>query len=92
MSNVFHLLSGMLMMGFTVAALFFFRFWTKTRERIFAYFGGAFLILAIERLVLTFYSDNNTAEDHPQVYFFRLVAFLTILYGINSKNRQGHPH
>jgi hypothetical protein len=87
MSDFFHFLSGMLMMGFSVAALFFFRFWVKTRDRIFAYFGSAFFILAFERWILTIISGNNTAEDHPQVYFLRLFAFLTILYGINAKNR-----
>jgi hypothetical protein len=88
MITSFNFLSGSLMMGFGVAAIFFFRFWSKTRDRLFAAFGIAFTILAFERIVLFAGSSYNTAEDHPQIYFMRLVAFLTILYGINAKNRQ----
>ena len=87
MSGAFQFLSGTLMMGFLVSALFFFRFWAKTREVIFLAFGVSFSLLAIERIVLLSESRLNTAEDHPHVYFIRLFAFLTLLLGINAKNR-----
>ncbi len=73
-------------MGFSVAGLLFFRFWTKTRDPIFKSFGIAFFIMAVERVVLLFQVNANTAEDHPLIYLFRLSAFITILVGIREKN------
>jgi hypothetical protein len=87
MSALFQFLSGSLMMGFGIAALFFFRSWQKTRDRIFMSFGVSFFILALERIVLLTQSNSNLAEDHPQVYLMRLTAFIILLWGIRGKNR-----
>jgi hypothetical protein len=78
------------MMGCLVAGMFFFRFWTKTRDRLFAIFGWAFLIMGVERLVLVLTPDFNS-EDHAYLYLIRLTAFLVILFGIWDKNRDERP-
>lgn len=74
------------MMGCLVASMFFFRFWTKTRDRLFAIFGWAFMIMGLERLVLAL-TPNFNSEDHAYIYLIRLAAFMLILFGIWDKNR-----
>ena len=79
------LISGALVFGYVSAAVFFYRFWVRTRDRLFGLFSGAFVILAIQRLLLSV-SDAAT-EDNTHLYVLRLVAFLLILYAIIDKNR-----
>jgi hypothetical protein len=79
------LVSGAIVMGYAVAGLFFLRFWRETRDRLFLIFSGAFWILGIQRLVLTFTRDM--IEDHTALYLVRLFAFLLILAAIVDKNR-----
>lgn len=74
------------MMGAFVCAMFFFRFWKKSNERIFFIFGLAFLTLGFERLVLASY--DSARENQPFVYLIRLSAFVMILWGIWDKNRK----
>lgn len=78
-------LSGAVMMGSVAASLFFLRFWKSTRDRLFFWFGIAFLMLAIERWVLV--SVSPDAEFRFYVYSFRMVAFLLIGLAIVDKNR-----
>lgn len=79
------LISGALIMGYLVAAGFFFRFWRQTADRLFALFATAFLVLAIQRIFLT----TMVAPDGQAVWVYglRLVAFLMILAAIVDKNR-----
>lgn len=80
---------GALAMGFAVAALFFLRFWNETRDRLFAFFSLAFLVLAINRVVLAL--DSWQGEQGDYVYWVRLTAFALILLAILDKNRKrGH--
>ena len=79
------LISGALIMGYVVAAGFFLRFWKETRDRLFALFGAAFLILALQRLLLAFHS--NPKAEGEWLYGLRLIAFLVILAAIIDKNR-----
>ena len=81
------LFSGLLLFGYLVAALFFLRFWTRTRDRLFAMFSGAFALLALQRLAFAL-SDQPT-EDLTILYVVRLLAFLVILVAIIDKNREG---
>ena len=76
-----HFLSGLLAMGYAIAALYFLRFWTESRDRLFAFFATGFVLLAIQRTVLTF------APPVEIVYLIRLAAFLIIIAGILEKNR-----
>ena len=79
--------AGLLVMGYAVAALFFVRFWRQTRDRLFALFAGAFLLLAIQRMALAMAVFHGT--DTTTVYALRLVAFLLFLGAIVDKNRGG---
>lgn len=78
-------ISGIIVMGYLVAGLFFFRFWKETRDRLFGIFGAAFCMLAVQRFVLTLTGDEG---GHVLIYGLRLSAFLLILYAIWDKNRQ----
>ena len=78
-------ISGMIMMGYIVAGIFFLRFWRDTRDRLFAMFGVAFFILAVQRVGLQF--DGVIHERTTVWYFVRLLAFLIILLAIVDKNR-----
>jgi hypothetical protein len=79
------LISGAIVMGYSVAGLFFLRFWRETRDRLFLIFCGAFWLLGVQRLVLAFTRDM--IEDHTGLYLVRLFAFLLILGAIVDKNR-----
>jgi hypothetical protein len=79
-------ISGILTMGYVVAGIFFLRFWRDTRDRLFAMFGAAFFILAIQRIGLEFANDGP--ERTTAWYFVRLLAFLIIIVAIFDKNRK----
>jgi hypothetical protein len=74
-------MSGMLTCGYAVAALYFVRFWRQTRDRLFACFALAFLLLAVHRALITLFEPSET------MFVVRLAAFLVILYAIWEKNR-----
>jgi hypothetical protein len=82
---VFVFLSGMLLMGCFIAALFFFRFWRRTGDRFFFIFTMAWLLLGGERLGLAII--NAPEEPRVGMYFVRLAGFLLILIAIIDKNR-----
>ncbi len=79
-------LSGAIMMGFAITALFFIRFYVRTRDSLFAIFAVSFTLLALERwmLFLTRYSQD---ESNAMIYLIRAFAFILITYGIVQKNR-----
>jgi hypothetical protein len=78
-------ISGMITMGYVVAGIFFLRFWRDTRDRLFAMFGVAFFILALQRV--GFQLVKIDSDRAPLLYFVRLLAFLIILLAIVDKNR-----
>lgn len=78
--------SGMLIAGYLVAALFFTRFWAQSRDRLFALFSVAFVVLAIQRLALSV--TRETMEDQTLFYLLRLLAFAIIAFAIVDKNRR----
>ena len=89
-------LSGLLVMGYVVAGLYFLRFWKTSRDRLFAFFALAFWVLALQRLALAMTTlhqeaSSDTAEAHPLLYVVRLVAFVLILIAIIDKNRGQEP-
>jgi hypothetical protein len=79
------LLSGALTAGYTVAALFFLRFWRDTRDRLFGFFAAAFVFLALQRLALALALVST--RDTTGYYILRLAAFVLILVAIVDKNR-----
>ena len=74
-------LSGVLTMGYLIAALFFLRFWKESGDRLFAWFSAAFLILAVQRTLVVLMPQSEL------VYVVRLLAFVMILIAIWDKNR-----
>jgi hypothetical protein len=78
--------SGILTMGYIVAGISFLRFWRDSRDRLFAMFGAAFFILAVQRIGLEF--SNDVSESATAWYFLRLLAFLIIIAAIFDKNRK----
>jgi hypothetical protein len=74
-------------MGCVVAALYFFRFWKDTGDRLFVLFGIAFAVLAIHRGALAL--SPHTAESEPYFYLARLGAFILIAFAVADKNRRG---
>lgn len=79
------LLSGAIVLGALVAALFFLRFWRQTRDRFFLCFAVAFLLEALHRLLWALAPMSEA--DAPQYYLIRLASYGLILLGIISKNR-----
>lgn len=82
MNAAVHLVSGVLAMGYAVAALFFLKFWRESRDRLFAFFALAFALLSLQRILLPFVSHAEL------LYTVRLIAFLLIVIAIVEKNRQ----
>lgn len=79
------LVSGAIILGYLVAALFFLRFWRDTHDRLFAIFAGAFALLALQRVALAV--TTEIFENVVYLYAVRLLAFLLILGAIVDKNR-----
>ena len=86
-ASIHTLISGFLVCGNLVIALFFLRFWRRTRDTLFAYFALAFAILGVQRLSLGM--SNGVVEDNTWLYTLRLAAFVLILAAIIAKNRGG---
>jgi hypothetical protein len=82
---VSYVVSGAILMGYTVAGLFFLRFWRETRDRLFLIFAVAFWMLGAQRLALAL--TREMLESQTGLYLVRLVAFLLILAAILDKNR-----
>lgn len=78
-------LMGAAAMGSLAAALFFLRFWARTRDTFFLFFSAAFLIEGISRLPLAF--EHAPDETEPLYYLPRLVAFSLIVLAVVLKNR-----
>ena len=79
------LMLGAIAMASLVAALFFFRFWRKTRDRFFLLFSLAFAVDCLHRTVLGVIG-NVAVEHEPLFYLVRLVVFGLILAAIVDKN------
>jgi hypothetical protein len=77
-------LMGAISMGFGVASLCFLRYWRESRDRLFAWFSAAFLVLAVNRAMPVFLHEPREATLLP--YLVRLAAFLVILAAILDKN------
>ena len=77
-------LSGLITMGFVIAALFFFRFWKRTRDGLFMIFGFAFLLLALNQALIGL--SHMTGEGRSLLYLPRLAAFALLIAAIVSKN------
>jgi 4-amino-4-deoxy-L-arabinose transferase-like glycosyltransferase len=86
-SNWALFLSGVLAMGYAVAALYFLKFWRQTGDRLFAYFAASFALLVFQRVALSGMAE--TPEDAVGFYVVRLIAFALIAAAVVDKNRRG---
>lgn len=80
-------LGGAVAMGFAVAALFFLKFWRRTREGLFLAFAGSFLLFGATQALLTL--SRVPTEERSWLYLLRLIAFLLILAALWWQNRRG---
>jgi hypothetical protein len=83
--TLYDFLSGVVALGFAACALFFLRFWRRTREELFLAFAVAFLLLGAGQTILALASIPT--EERGSIYLLRLIAFLLILLAIYRKNR-----
>lgn len=79
-------LSGAVAFGFLIAALFFFRFWQRTADGLFYWFGVAFLLLATGQALLSLL--DISVEERSWLFLLRLAAFSIIIVAILRKNRR----
>lgn len=81
-------MGGALTMGFLMAAVFFLKFWRRTRDPFFLTFAAAFGLLAINQAVPVIFGIPR--EDQSTVYLLRLAGFGLIIFAILRKNLQRH--
>jgi hypothetical protein len=77
-------LSGAITMGFMIAGLFFSRFWWRTADVFFCYFGISFWLLACSQALSIMLAMPN--DDQFWIYLLRLTAFVVLIVGIVTKN------
>ncbi|MFN3655905.1 MAG: DUF5985 family protein [Pseudolabrys sp.] len=78
-------LSGMIAAGCLIAALFFCRFWRRTKDSLFAIFSVSFVLFALSQLMSVVYDAPR--EDKTWVYLLRLAGFVLLMVAIARKNR-----
>jgi hypothetical protein len=79
--------AGVIAAGYFVAGVFFLRFWTRTRERLFAIFAWAFWLLAANQALVAL--GGIPREEQSWIYLLRLAGFALIIVGIIAKNVRG---
>lgn len=77
---------GFLATASLVVAMFFLRFWARTRDFLFLSFAIAFAFEAVARTAMLFMKDVNGGGSW--IYVVRLCTYLLILGAIMSKNRR----
>ena len=82
---LYDFLSGAVSLGFFVCALFFLRFWKRTRDGLFMAFALAFSLLGLGQAILAL--ANIPTEERGSIYLLRLAAFALIIFAILRKNR-----
>lgn len=68
-----------------IAAVFFLRFWRRTRDVLFVAFSAGFAMLAWHWLALGVM--NPASETRHYLYLIRFVAFALFIAGVVAKNR-----
>jgi hypothetical protein len=80
-------ISGMTTLGYLLAGLFFLKFWSQSRDSLFAIFAVAFWLLAANQALLKILELPR--EEGSWVYLLRLAAFGLIVVAIVHKNLTG---
>lgn len=78
--------SGAVTFGFAIAALFFLRFWRRTTDPLFFWFGASFILLALGQALVSLLDVTN--EERSWIFLLRLAAFVTIAIAILRKNKR----
>jgi membrane-associated PAP2 superfamily phosphatase len=76
--------SGAITAGFVVCALFFARFWQRSRDSLFLAFAVCFALLAVGQALSTLLGLPQ--EERSWIYLLRLAAFLILIVAILRKN------
>jgi len=84
MSEFYDFLSGAITFGFTIAALFFARFWRRSGDSLFLAFAVAFALLGLNQALLVL--TDIPVEERSPLYLLRLAAFVLIIFAILKKN------
>ena len=82
-------LSGIITMGYVVAGLFFAKFWSRSRDPLFAIFAVAFWLLALNQGIVAVIDVPR--EEQSWAYLLRLAAFILIAVAIVYKNMSRRP-
>ena len=77
-------LSGAVTAGYLVAAGFFWRFFRRTHDRLFAAFMVAFVLFALNQALVGLF--HVATEPESLVYVLRILGFVVILAAILDKN------
>lgn len=77
-------LTGIVAMGFSVASVFFLRFWVRTQDSLFMIFAVSFGLLALEQGLVAW--QGVYREEHAWTYLLRLAAFVLIIVAVVRKN------
>jgi hypothetical protein len=77
-------LGGLIAATFLVCALFFLRFWSRTRDGLFAAFAFTFFLLALGQTLTTVL--NLAPEERTWIFLTRLLAFAVLIVAIVRKN------
>jgi hypothetical protein len=70
-----------------IIAMFLFKFWRESRDRLLLLFSLAFVVLGLNWVLVSVFHPGG--ETRHLFYLVRLVAFLLILVAILDKNRRG---
>lgn len=74
---------GAVVMASLSVALFFFRYWRTTTDRLFWMFGAGFLLLALNWSLASLGGPLG-----PHAHLFRFGAFVLIAIAVLDKNRR----
>lgn len=85
MSDALLFANGVLTAGFLALALFFLKFWRRTRDAFFVLFAAAFALLAANAFASAL-SGPHSENTNPSIYLLRLCAFVLIIVAIVRKN------
>ncbi len=80
-------LFGALIASCFFAAVFFLRFWSRTRDRFHLFFAAAMVLLGVNWGAVAGTTSAAT-EPHSEMYLARLLAFVLILVAIIDRNRR----
>ena len=79
-------LLGALIASCFFAAVFFLRFWHRTRDRFHLFFSAAMVLLAVNWAAVA--GTTAAGEPRSEIYLARLLAFVLILVAIVDRNRR----